>query len=99
MSDTVQLSSSAIRRQMLAEFWFYFRANRGAVIGLCILVAVVAVALHQLLDHHAAQVQRGEPGEVGSRLHEGRPQSADDGHPAVTVTLLLASHVCLTFTT
>ena len=41
MSDTVQLSSSAIRRQMLAEFWFYFRQNRGAVAGLVVFILLV----------------------------------------------------------
>ena len=45
MSDTVQLSSSAIRRQMLAEFWFYFRQNRGAVAGLFVFVLLVLTAI------------------------------------------------------
>ncbi|QIR86457.1 ABC transporter permease subunit [Paracoccus sp. AK26] len=45
MSDTVQLSSSAIRRQILAEFWFYFRQNRGAVAGLVIFVLLVLTAI------------------------------------------------------
>ncbi len=45
MSDTVQLSSSAIRRQMLAEFWFYFRQNRGAVAGLVVFVLLVLTAV------------------------------------------------------
>ena len=45
MSDTVQLSSSAIRRQMLAEFWFYFRQNRGAVAGLVVFVLLVLTAI------------------------------------------------------
>ncbi|MCK8781413.1 ABC transporter permease subunit [Rhizobium sp. NTR19] len=39
------LSSGAMRRQMLKEFWFYFSENRGAVIGLVIFVLLVAVAL------------------------------------------------------
>ena len=38
MSDTaVKLSDAAIRRRMLADFWFYFRQNRGAVIGLGVI--------------------------------------------------------------
>lgn len=45
MSDTVQLSSSAIRRQMLAEFWFYFRQNRGAVAGLFVFILLVLTAV------------------------------------------------------
>ncbi|MCB5411547.1 ABC transporter permease subunit [Pseudogemmobacter faecipullorum] len=46
MSDTpVRLTSAQIRRQMLAEFWFYFSRNRGAVIGLVIFVLLVLTAL------------------------------------------------------
>ncbi len=33
------------RRRMLAEFWFYFSENRGAVIGLWVFVALVLIAL------------------------------------------------------
>lgn len=33
------------RRQMLAEFWFYFSENRGAVYGLWFFIALVAVAI------------------------------------------------------
>ena len=32
------LSDAAIRRQMRGEFWFYFRQNRGAVIGLVVFI-------------------------------------------------------------
>ncbi|MFZ1483004.1 MAG: ABC transporter permease subunit [Paracoccaceae bacterium] len=42
---TAPLSDAAIRRQMLAEFWFYFRQNRGAVIGLIVFSLVVAIAV------------------------------------------------------
>ena len=46
MSDSaVKLSDAAIRRRMLAEFWFYFSQNRGAVLGLLVFVALVLVAL------------------------------------------------------
>ncbi|MFB9223131.1 ABC transporter permease subunit [Paracoccus cavernae] len=46
MTDaTATLSSSAIRRRMLAEFWFYFRQNRGAVFGLCVFVLLVLTAI------------------------------------------------------
>jgi dipeptide transport system permease protein len=34
-----------MRRQMLAEFWFYFSENRGAVIGLVVFVALVLIAV------------------------------------------------------
>ncbi|MBK8438673.1 MAG: ABC transporter permease subunit [Rhodobacter sp.] len=42
---TAPLSDAAIRRQMLAEFWFYFRQNRGAVIGLIVFSLLVAIAV------------------------------------------------------
>ncbi len=47
MADTVNqpVSSAALRRQMLAEFWFYFSENRGAVIGLVVFVALIVVAV------------------------------------------------------
>lgn len=45
MSNTEQVSTLAIRRQMLAEFWFYFRQNRGAVAGLFIFVLLVLTAV------------------------------------------------------
>ncbi|MDB5659406.1 MAG: dipeptide transport system, permease protein [Cypionkella sp.] len=46
MSDaTVKLSDAAIRRQMLADFWFYFRQNRGAVVGMWVFLALVLIAV------------------------------------------------------
>ena len=46
MSDsTAKLSDAAIRRRMLAEFWFYFSQNRGAVAGLVVFILLVLVAL------------------------------------------------------
>ncbi|NTF34589.1 ABC transporter permease subunit [Rhizobium skierniewicense] len=39
------VSSSAMRKQMLKEFWFYFSENKGAVIGLYVFVALVIVAV------------------------------------------------------
>ena len=46
MSDTtVKLSDAAIRRRMLAEFWFYFSQNRGAVVGLVVFSLLVVVAI------------------------------------------------------
>ncbi|VDC20224.1 ABC transporter permease subunit [Pseudogemmobacter humi] len=46
MSDTpVKLSDAAIRRRMLAEFWFYFSRNRGAVVGLAVFVLLVLTAV------------------------------------------------------
>lgn len=54
MSDTtVKLSDGAIRRRMLADFWFYFRQNRGAVVGLWVFLGLVVVAVFaQVLAPH-----------------------------------------------
>ncbi len=41
----VKLSSFAIRRQMLGDFWFYFRQNRGAVAGLIVFILLVLLAV------------------------------------------------------
>ncbi len=50
MTDaTATLSDRAIRRRMLAEFWFYFRQNRGAVFGLCVFVLLVLTAIFAAL--------------------------------------------------
>ncbi|MDH4415176.1 MAG: ABC transporter permease subunit [Rhizobium sp.] len=48
MAETINsqpVSSAQLRRQMLAEFWFYFSENRGAVIGLVVFVALVLIAV------------------------------------------------------
>jgi len=49
MTDTNSVvepvSSAALRRKMLAEFWFYFSENRGAVIGLVVFVILVFLAV------------------------------------------------------
>ncbi len=48
MAETINsqpVSSAQMRRQMLAEFWFYFSENRGAVIGLVVFVALVLIAV------------------------------------------------------
>lgn len=42
---TIARSASAARRAMLAEFWFYFSENRGAVAGLFVFLALIAVAV------------------------------------------------------
>ncbi len=59
MSDaTVKLSDAAIRRRMLAEFWFYFSQNRGAVLGLIVFVLLVLVAVFaSLLAPHDPTMQ------------------------------------------
>ncbi len=42
---SVAAESRDATRKMLAEFWFYFSQNRGAVIGLVVFVTLVIVAL------------------------------------------------------
>jgi len=51
------ISSGAMRRRALADFWFYFSENRGAVIGLWVFVALVLVAIFApvLAPHDPAQ--------------------------------------------
>jgi dipeptide transport system permease protein len=43
--DTVERESRSARRAMLAEFWHYFSANRGAVIGLVVFALILIAAL------------------------------------------------------
>ncbi|HVG48117.1 MAG TPA: ABC transporter permease subunit [Rubellimicrobium sp.] len=61
MTATPDLASKPpadARRQMLAELWFYFRQNRGAVIGLWVTMALVVVALAApLLAPHSPSMQ------------------------------------------
>ncbi|WP_159949220.1 ABC transporter permease subunit [Rhizobium sp. 18065] len=48
MAETIQsqpVTTAAMRRQMLTEFWFYFSENRGAVIGLVVFIALVLIAV------------------------------------------------------
>ncbi len=61
MTDmTTKISDSAIRRQMLKEFWFYFSQNRGAVIGLVFFVLLVLTAIFAplLAPHDPSQQYR-----------------------------------------
>lgn len=37
--------AKSMRRQMLAEFWYYFSENKGAVVGLIVFIAIVLIAL------------------------------------------------------
>lgn len=48
MTDTTEAIENVSRqstRAVLREFWYYFSINRGAVIGLCVFMTLVAVAL------------------------------------------------------
>ena len=50
--------SRSIRRQVLAEFWFYFSENKGAVLGLVVFVLVVLTAIAApLLAPHSSILQ------------------------------------------
>ncbi len=54
----VKLSDAAIRRRMIAEFWFYFRQNRGAVAGLVVFILLVLIAIFApLLAPHSPTAQ------------------------------------------
>lgn len=63
MADTTVTAQSPVstapeRRGRFAEFWYYFRQNRGAVVGLVVFSAVVFVAVFApLLAPHAPSVQ------------------------------------------
>ncbi len=57
MADATTLQPGT-RRQMLAEFWFYFRENRGAVIGLWVFLTLVVLAvLAPLIAPHGPTIQ------------------------------------------
>ncbi|MCA0928048.1 ABC transporter permease subunit [Ruegeria profundi] len=45
MADTTQIATAPTRPSALREFWYYFRENRGAVIGLYVFSALVLIAL------------------------------------------------------
>jgi len=47
MTDATETSAAApgTRRAMLAEFWFYFRENRGALIGFYFVIALILMAI------------------------------------------------------
>ncbi len=49
MSATVKLTDAAIRRQMLTDFWYHFKQNRGAVAGLVVFVLLVLAAVFAAL--------------------------------------------------
>ncbi|MBI1417518.1 MAG: ABC transporter permease subunit [Limimaricola sp.] len=60
MADATATNTPApgTRRQMLAEFWFYFRENRGAVYGMWFFIALVIMAiLAPLLAPHDPIIQ------------------------------------------
>jgi dipeptide transport system permease protein len=59
--DKVEATKSATRsarRAMLAEFWFYFAENKGAVLGLAVFVTLVLIAiLAPLIAPHSPTLQ------------------------------------------
>jgi dipeptide transport system permease protein len=44
-TPAVPLSDAAIRRRMLADFWFHFKQNKGAVAGMIVFVLLVVAAV------------------------------------------------------
>jgi dipeptide transport system permease protein len=44
-TERLPVDAWAMRRAMLAEFWYYFSRNRGAVIGLYVFLATIAIAI------------------------------------------------------
>ncbi|MGD9917313.1 MAG: ABC transporter permease subunit [Paenirhodobacter sp.] len=44
-TPAVKLSDAAIRRRMLADFWFHFKQNKGAVAGMIVFVLLVLTAV------------------------------------------------------
>jgi dipeptide transport system permease protein len=57
-SDRIAIAGRRARRAMLAEFWYYFSENRGAVAGLAIFVLlVIAALLAPLIAPHLPQEQ------------------------------------------
>ncbi|MDF1621244.1 ABC transporter permease subunit [Pseudothioclava nitratireducens] len=59
MTDaTVKLSDAQIRRRMLADFWYDFRRNKGAVAGLIVFAILVLVAIFApLVAPHSPTLQ------------------------------------------
>ena len=58
VSVTGGLSTDPTLRRRLAEFWYYFSENRGAVLGLIVFVLLVIVALFApLIAPHAPDMQ------------------------------------------
>jgi dipeptide transport system permease protein len=63
-ADTRELAAQAMdesvpeRRSALGEFWFYFSQNRGAVIGLCVFISIILIAvLAPVLAPHDPTIQ------------------------------------------
>ncbi|WP_333814799.1 ABC transporter permease subunit [Tabrizicola sp.] len=55
---SAKIAEVSLRRRQLAEFWFYFSQNRGAVIGLVVFILLVLIALAApLLSPHNPIVQ------------------------------------------
>ena len=82
MTDTTQKTSET--RRMLSEFWFYFSENRGAVIGLCVFMALVFIAIFApILAPHSPTAQNREAFLVPPVWQEGGMSSFLLGTDAV----------------
>jgi len=71
--DVIQPSSQqGTRRQMLAEFWYYFSESKTAVLGLLFLVGIVLVAFSaEVISPHDPSVQYRDALEVPPVWAEG----------------------------
>ncbi|MBZ4690965.1 MAG: Binding-protein-dependent transport system inner rane component [Cereibacter sp.] len=82
MTETTQQTSET--RRMLSEFWFYFSENRGAVIGLCVFMALVVIAIFApVLAPHSPTVQNRDAFLVPPVWQEGGMSSFLLGTDAV----------------
>ncbi|TKA96751.1 ABC transporter permease subunit [Cereibacter changlensis] len=82
MTETTQQTSET--RRMLSEFWFYFSENRGAVIGLCVFMALVFIAIFApVLAPHSPTVQNRDAFLVPPVWQEGGMSSFLLGTDAV----------------
>ncbi|MFV2093857.1 MAG: ABC transporter permease subunit [Hyphomicrobiales bacterium] len=82
--DKANPETAYTRRAMLAEFWFYFSENRGAVIGLAVFGLIVVVAIMApLIAPHLPTVQNRDAFLLPPAWQEGGQASYLLGTDAV----------------
>ena len=84
MADTTAIETVSLdpsRRARLAEFWYYFSENRGAVIGLWVFVLLVIVAILRAGDRAASALRAvSRRGAFAAILGGGRPRGLSARH-------------------
>ena len=71
-TTTTPLEQAPLRRGRFAEFWYYFRQNRGAVIGLVVFSFIVFIAVFApLIAPHSPSVQNRDAFLVPPFWQEG----------------------------